>query len=140
MDVHPAFDTQTVAPDGYKASEGRYLAMKHVTVLGGYDLCMVRECSACEGTGWMKPSFCAANAMGGQLHQDKWYGAGATPPPVQCPDCVRGFCFAVVDITQLLPYLLLQLEVDAKLRQRFLDVVVTATENRIIGAPDAPPV
>jgi hypothetical protein len=104
----------------------------YTSVPDGYDICIVQQCMDCEGTGWRKPGFSAHN-QGRIGYPDKMYGTGAVPPPVQCTGCVQGFRFGALDISAVLPYLLQHLQENARLRQAFLDIVVAASQGRMLG-------
>jgi hypothetical protein len=106
----------------------------------GFNLCFAQQCTACEGTGWVKPRYCAANDVGySPFYQEKMLGSGAVPPPIPCAECLKGFRFASLNLNQLLPYLLKQLSEDKKLQQALLDVVVDASEGRIIDGREKKP-
>lgn len=101
----------------------------------GFNFCLVGQCSNCEGTGWRKPSFCAANDMGGQLHTEKFFGSGAPPPSEPCVDCLKGFRFAPLEMRELLPFLLEQVRTDPRIAKLFMEAVIHATEQKMVPLP-----
>ena len=115
----------------------------------GYSLCFVRVCYQCQGTGFLQSDYCGANDMGDPNIIGTVAALPAVrPPPVPCPNCIRGFQIVSVDSKRALVHLLkdaLQ-EDDPRpnygnvnpvvprrdLRQILLDVIIKATEERMV--------